>query len=172
MRMLWWLLAVISVGLISVALSELRALDPVQNLSLRITSPMERGLREMALPIADFFQGIFDRGDLTRENRQLRAENARLKAELASLQDAQQRYDELARLLEVKEGRPQDKLVVANLIAQDPSNLKEAIAIDRGRNDGVEDGMIVLAEGGSLVGTVSRVYDNFAWVTLDFEGQS
>ncbi len=166
MRWLWWLPTVIGVGLISIVLSQQRALDPLQNLSLRITSPLEGGLRDLAEPIADFFTGAFDRGDLVRENRRLRAEIEELRAELARRQDAERRYEELLGLLEVKQGRPQDTLVVANIIAQDPSPLQRALAIDRGTSDGVEEGMVVLAQGGSLVGTVSRAYDDFAWVTL------
>lgn len=172
MRLLWWLLTVIGVGLISITLSHQGALDPIQNFSLRITSPAERGLHDLASPIADFFQGIVDRGELARENRRLQAEIERLKADIARLENAQQRYEELAALLAVKEGRPQDEFVVANVIAQDPSNLKEAIAIDRGTSDGVEEGMVVLGPGGSLVGTVSRAYPDFAWVTLTTDPDS
>ena len=172
MRLLWWLLAVIGVGLISITLSHQKALDPIQNLSLRITSPPERGLHDLASPIADFFQGIVDRGELTRKNRRLEAEIERLKTDLSRLQDAQKRYEELATLLEVKQGRPQDRFVVANVITQDPSNLKEAIAIDRGTSDGLEEGMVVLGPGGSLVGTVSRAYTDFAWVTLTTDPDS
>lgn len=166
MRLLWWLLTVVGLGLISVVLSHRHALDPIENLSLRITSPLERGLRDLAEPVADFFEGVFDRGDLVRENRRLQAEVARLQAELARRQDAEQRYQELLNLLEVKEGRPQDQFLVANVVAQDTGNLKRAIAIDRGVSDGIQEGMAVLAEGGSLVGTVSRAYDDFAWVSL------
>ncbi|GAG32720.1 unnamed protein product, partial [marine sediment metagenome] len=62
MRLLWWTLAVVSVSLVSIALSESRTLDPVQNLSLTVAAPLENGLRELADPIADFFEGLFNRG--------------------------------------------------------------------------------------------------------------
>ncbi|MFQ6020074.1 MAG: rod shape-determining protein MreC [Dehalococcoidia bacterium] len=153
-------------GLISIVLSQQRALDPVENLYLRITSPLDRGLQGLAEPMADFFEGVFDRGELVRENRRLSEENLRLQSDLANLQDTEQRYQELIALLEVKEGRPEDQFAVANVIARDTGNLKRAIAIDRGTNDDVVDGMAVIAEGGSLVGTVSRAYDDFAWISL------
>ncbi len=165
-RVLWWLLAVTGVSLLSILLSQQRALDPVQNLSLRLTSPLENGLRDFAEPIADFFEGVANRGDLVRENERLRQQMERLQAELAGQQDARQRLDELQALLAVKQGRPQDTFLAADVIAQDPSSLKEAIAINRGAGDGVEEGMVVLSESGSLVGTVSRAFDDFAWVTL------
>ena len=40
------------------------------------------------------------------------------------------------------------------------------IAIDRGSDDGLDEGMVVLSRGGSLVGTVARAYEDFAWVRL------
>ena len=172
MRLLWWLLTVVGVGLFSVVLSHQHALDPLENLSLSITSPMGQGLQGAAEPIADFFEGVVDRGDLVRENRLLQAEVARLRAELAGLQDIELRYQELAGLLEVEKGRPQEQFLVANVIGQDSGNLRRTIAIDRGVSDGVEEGMVVLAEGGSLVGTVSRAFDDFAWVTLITDADS
>ena len=55
---------------------------------------------------------------------------------------------------------------MANVIAVDPSNLKENVAIDRGMEDGLHEGMVVLGAGGSLVGTVTKALRNFSWVTL------
>ena len=166
MRVIWWLLTVVCVSLVSIFLSEQRALDPVQNLSLTITSPLEGGLRDLASPIADMFQGIVDRGDLVRENERLREEKELLEKQLAAQQDAQVRIRELEDALGVKQSRPEDTVLVANVIAQDPSGLKQAVAIDRGSGDGVDEGMVVLSRNGSLIGTVSRAYGDFAWVRL------
>jgi len=166
MRLLWWTLAVVSVSLVSIALSESRTLDPVQNLSLTVAAPLENGLRELADPIADFFEGLFNRGDLKRENERLRQELERLQSQVAAAEDAQRRAQELEEALGVKESRPGDEFVVADVIAQDPSGVKRALAINRGSKDGLDEGMVVLSKSGSLVGTVSRVYEDFAWLRL------
>jgi len=166
MRLLWWTLAVVSVSLLSIALSESRTLYPVQNLSLTVAAPLENGLRELADPIADFFEGLFNRGDLKRENERLRQELERLQSQVAAAEDAQRRAQELEEALGVKESRPHDEFVVADVIAQDPSGVKRALAIDRGSKDGLDEGMVVLSKSGSLVGTVSRVYEDFAWLRL------
>jgi len=166
MRLLWWTLAVVSVSLLSIALSESRTLDPVQNLSLTVAAPLENGLRGLADPIADFFEGLFNRGDLKRENERLRQELERLQSQVAAAEDAQRRAQELEEALGVKESRPDDEFVVADVIAQDPSGVKRALAINRGSKDGLDEGMVVLSKSGSLVGTVSRVYEDFAWLRL------
>ena len=155
-----------SLSLFSILLSENRTLDPLQNLSLTIAAPMENGLRDVADPISDFFRGIFNRGDLVRENERLREELERLQTETAATEDAQRRLQELEVALGVKENRPDDVLVVADVIAQDPSGFKRALAIDRGSKDGLDEGMVVLSKSGSLVGVVSLVYEEFAWLRL------
>ncbi len=127
---------------------------------------MENGLRDVADPISDFFRGIFSRGDLVRENERLREELERLQTETAATEDAQRRLQELEEALGVKENRPDDVFVVADVIAQDPSGFKRALAIDRGSKDGLDEGMVVLSKGGSLVGVVSLVYEEFAWLRL------
>jgi rod shape-determining protein MreC len=166
MRLLWWTLAIVSVSLLSIALSESRTLDPVQNLSLTVAAPLENGLRALADPIADFFEGLFNRGDLKRENERLREELERLQSQVAAVEDTQRRAQELEEALEVKESRPDDEFLAADVIAQDPSGVKRALAINRGSKDGLDEGMVVLSKSGSLVGTVSRVYEDFAWLRL------
>lgn len=166
MRVIWWLATVGMVSLVSIILSHQHALDPAQNVSLMATSPVQAGLRDIASPANDFLKGIVDRGGIVRENERLRQENERLKAQLADQQDAQQRVLELEDALGVKQSRPEDQLLGASVIAQDPSGLKRAIAIDRGLDDGVDEGMVVLSRNGTLVGTVSRAYQDFAWVKL------
>ena len=166
MRLLWWTLAVLSVSLLSIGLSENRTLDPLQNLSLTVAAPPENGLRELADPVADFFEGLFNRGDLKRENERLRQELERLQTEVAAAEDAGRRVEELEEVLGVKESRASDEFVVVDIIAQDPSGVKRALAVNRGSKDGLDEGMVVLSRSGSLVGTVSRVYEDFAWLRL------
>ena len=52
---------------------------------------------------------------------------------------------ELEAALGVKQRRPDEHLLAANVIAEEPSGLKRAIAIDRGLSDGIDEGMVVLS---------------------------
>ncbi len=166
MRLIWWAASVFGISLISIFLSHQHALDPIENLSLTVTAPAEAGLRDIASPINDIIDGITDRGELTRENERLREENEALKAQLAEQQEIEQLLDEFKDALGIKQSRPEDVLLAANVIAQDPGGLKRQIAINRGLTDGVDEGMAVLSQQGSLIGTVSRAYQDFAWVRL------
>jgi len=166
MRTLVWLLVVGLVALVAIVLSQLGALDPLKNGALTVASPLERGLRSAASPAADFLDNTTNRQDLEEENRLLRQQIEELTAEIASLKESQLTAADLAGLAEVEKGRPDDRFLVARVIARDPSNLKERLAIDRGSSDGVAEGMVVMSQGQSLVGVISKVLDDFAWVTL------
>ncbi len=172
MRVMWWLLAVTAVSIVGIVLSQQRALDPLENLFLRVSSPVEGGFRDLADPIADFFGEVSDRGGLVRENERLKEELERLQGDVVAQRDGEVRIRELEAALGVKQSRPDDEFLVANVTARDLSGLKRFIAINRGEGEGVEDGMVVLSRNGSLIGTVSRAYRDFSWVRLVTDPES
>jgi rod shape-determining protein MreC len=161
-----WLAIVIAAGLVLMGASRLAVLEPVENLVLRVTSPVQDALRDASRPLADFLTNLTDVDELTDENQRLREEIDRLTSEVSRLRGSEIRLQQLQQLLQVKETHPEDEYLVANVFAQDPSNLKEVIAIDRGKADGVREGMVVVTEGRSLVGRVTKALDDYAWATL------
>ena len=166
MRLIWWLGTVVAVGLISIILSERHTFAPVHNLTLTASAPVESVLYGAIQPLDDIYEGIADHGQLVRENEQLRKQVEELQTLIAAQQSDEARIQELEDALGVKQNRPDDQLLGANVIAQDPSGQKKMVAIDRGSGDGVEEGMVILSRNGSLVGTVATAYKSYAWVRL------
>lgn len=153
-------------GILLLALSGIGLLRPIENASYVILSPLESGLRSLVEPFADTLTNYDDLSDLSRSNESLRADNERLQAENARLREEATRNEELERLLDVKNTISDQEFLTASVIARDPSNLRQVIAIDRGSSDGLKVGMPVVTEGQSLVGTISKVESNHAWLTL------
>jgi rod shape-determining protein MreC len=69
-------------------------------------------------------------------------------------------------LLEVKSNLSNHQFLAATIIAREPSNLRQVAAINRGRADGIKQGMSVVTEGQTLVGTITKVEEDHAWVTM------
>jgi rod shape-determining protein MreC len=161
-----WTLGVIGLSLVLIMLSRAGVIDPFQSAFLNVTSPVQRSLRNVSDPLAGWLSNFRDVGDVRSENDQLRAENEQLKNQVATLLNGQAQLQELQRLLQVKQTYPDEQYLAANVLATDPSSLKEAVAIDRGKHDGLQEGMVVVTEGHSVVGTVTRLFDTYAWVTL------
>jgi rod shape-determining protein MreC len=161
-----WTLVVTALAVFLLALSRAGVLGPLENVVLTAFSPLQEALTRVSEPAADFVSDIGRTDELADENQALRTENERLNAEVARLRENEIRLQQLTQLLQVKETHPGDEFLAANVFAREPSNVKEMAAIDRGKRDGVQEGMVIVTEGGSLVGRVTRVFDDYAWVTL------
>ncbi len=161
-----WTLGVIGLSLVLILLSRAGVIDPFQNAFLSVTAPVQHGLRNVADPLAGWLTNFRDVGDVRSENDRLRAENEQLKDQVARLLNGQAQLQELQKLLQVKQTYPDEQYLAANVLATEPSSLKEAVAIDRGKRDGLQEGMVVVTEGHSVVGTVTHMFDTYSWVTL------
>jgi rod shape-determining protein MreC len=161
-----WLSFVVVAGLLFMAGSRFGIFDPLENAVLVTVAPVESTLQDATRPVADFVNNLTDINSLTAENRALREDNARLLEQISQLQGAKVENQELRRLLDVRDARPEDVFVAASVSARDQTNTRDMVLIDRGSSDGIREGMIVLTQQGSLIGSVNKVLDDNAWVTL------
>jgi rod shape-determining protein MreC len=95
---------------------------------------------------------------LAEENAQLRAENARLEA-------VRRENEQLTALLQLRSGL-EHATVAAQVIGRESSEFRRVVTIDRGTNDAVEEGDVVIAAGGALAGRVIAVGGGAASVLL------
>lgn len=165
-RTLAWTGFIAVAAFVLMAASNLTLLDPVENVTLNITAPITDGMSSATEPVAEWVNNVTDAGALSRENAQLREQNERLLTDVARAREEAAAARSQEELDAIRAQFPEDSFLGANVIMRDSSNLREIVAIDRGRSDGVQEGMIVVTKGRSLVGTVSRVFDDYAWVTL------
>ncbi len=138
----------------------------MEDISYTLLSPVESLLRGIAQPVADVVTRYGDTRSLTTENESLRAENERLTAEIARLHEDTARLEELERLLGTTQTLSDQQLTLAEVISTDPTNGRRRVAINKGRSDGLKVGMPVVTEGATLVGTLTKVEDDHAWITL------
>lgn len=148
------------------AASRVTVLDPVENLTLNVTSPIQTLLRDTTEPVANWVNNLTDASDLSQENKRLLAENERLTNELTLARENSTELKNLQDLQGIREQFPDDVFLAASVISRDTSNVRSIVAIDSGRGDGVKEGMLVVTKGRSLVGRVTKTFDDYAWVTL------
>jgi len=139
--------------------------NPLRDVFAQILSPPQLAAHRGARPVGQFFQQIASASQLAKDNQDLLEENARLKSEIVRLREAQIENETLRRQLKFKSAVPNYKLLSAEVIGQDPSNLLHYLIIDRGSSDDIERGMpVITAEG--LVGRISAVSSGSATVML------
>jgi rod shape-determining protein MreC len=165
-RTLAWTGFIAIAAFMLMAASRLTLLDPVENVTFNVTSPVQAAMRGVTRPIADWVNNITDAGALSDENKTLRDENERLTNELARAREDAIQQQSASDLNTVRQQFPNDVFVAASVVSRDSSSVRSIIAIDRGSSDGAREGQIVVSEGRSLVGTISKTFDSYSWVTL------
>ena len=127
------------------------ALSPLE----KITYNLDRGLKDFV----DFFLNF---SDVKEENKDLTKENNQLKDELAENSDLEEENERLKKLLDFKDQKDNYDYITTNIIGK-RGNILDGYIVDKGTNDGVAKGMVVIASDG-LVGQVSSVADNWSIV--------
>jgi rod shape-determining protein MreC len=134
-------------------------------------TPVQAGLDDAASGVASIFRTISEIDHLRRDNAALQEENDLLRTENSRLQETRRENDLLTGLLQLQAGLDHETVAVA-VIAREPAEFRRSVTIDKGSDEGIEQGDVVIAAGGALVGRVETVGPNFASVTLLTDGSS
>jgi rod shape-determining protein MreC len=134
-------------------------------------SPIQRSLDATAGGVAGVVRAITEIDRLRIDNAALRDENDRLRAENIRLGETRRENDLLTGLLQLRAGFEYET-VAAAVIAREPAEFRRAVTLDRGSDDGIAQGDVVIAAGGALAGRVVEVGPNFAQVALLTDGSS
>lgn len=138
----------------SVSLSQKKETSFFETLVLRTTGPVQSAFTELIQGAADIWTGYLDLVDTEQENRRLQEENRLLQSELSRLEEVSLENQRLRRLLEFKETQTV-KTLPARVIAEDATSWFRTVVIDKGYEDGVNEGQPVVAAAG-VVGRVLR----------------
>ena len=129
-----------------------------------VLTPIRAGTSMLAQKAQQMYNYMF-------EYESLAAENARLKEQLAKMEDDARRADAVARenhqlrtLLELKEANEDYKLVDSYIISRSSQEWSSSFTINRGSNSGIEKGMCAITANGEVVGLVGEVGTNYAVV--------
>jgi rod shape-determining protein MreC len=127
--------------------------------------PIQGALDGAIRSVGSIGTAIAELDALRVENDALRLENERLRNDNLTAAELKRENELLTALLQLRTDFQYDT-VAASVIARDSSEARRVITIDRGTNDGVLVGHVVIAAGGALVGRVTDVGPNFARVVL------
>jgi rod shape-determining protein MreC len=146
----------------------------IQRGAQQVLAPIEKGASTAAKPFRDLFNFVGDAFDAKDENKKLKKELARARAQLAATQTAV-RENEIFRgmvNLPKRAGFPQGtNPVTARVIARSPTDWYSTVQVDKGRGDGIRQNQPVIT-GDGLVGKVTAVTPGTATVTLITDGSS
>ena len=155
----------LAVSLVLMAVSANPLVRDLQNGVAYAFKPFEVAIEGVANGVGSIGSAITEIDRIRVENEALRAENERLQTENRAAAEARRENDALTSLLQLRQGLD-FKTLPTVVIARESSEARRAVVIDRGSDDGVAVGQVIVAAGGSLAGRVTDVGSGFARVVL------
>lgn len=129
--------------------------QPIKSAFLVVAKPIEKAFTVSTYQVLTFFRSLSEIRKLNKENIELRKERDSLLAENIKLREVQQENEILKKELGFYQANPDFKLIAAQVIGRDPTNLLQAITLDKGEKDGIKKDMPVVSSG-FLVGKISQ----------------
>ena len=157
--------ALLVVSLILVTVSSNPLVRDLQHGVAFAFKPFQVAIDNVARDASSIATTIAEIDRLRQENAELRADNDRLEAESRTAAELRRENEQLTGLLQLRNGL-EYQTVAVSVIARESSEARRAIVIDRGTDDGLSAGMVVIAAGGALVGRIVEVGPTFAHVVL------
>jgi len=158
---LYGLLAIIVV----IFLHYLGWLRQVESLLIKGLSPLQENINQVVKGSKNFYERWLKKRDLLKENEQLKNQLIKLAIDDSRLKALQEENELLKKELNFVE-ESKLKFVSAKIISGVSDPFSRSVIINRGKRDGLEKGLAVVASEGILVGKISEVYDDFSKVIL------
>lgn len=136
---------------------------PLNTVAGYVFVPMQKGINTVGTWFVSRADDLKSLQDVMKENKELQAQVDELTTELGIIKLEQYELDNLRKLLELDKKYPSYKKVGARVIGSDTSNWFNTFVIDKGKKDGIEIDMNVIA-GSGLVGIVIDVGEDYAKV--------
>ena len=136
---------------------------PLKTIAGYVFVPMQQGINNAGAWIFDKANDFRTLSDVLAENSELKAQVDELQNILKDNQLDQFELENLRELFDLDSKYPEYEKVAANVIAKDSGNWFSTFTINKGKNDGLDVGMNVLA-GTGLVGIIIDVGPNYAKV--------
>ena len=127
--------------------------------------PIQQAIDGVASEVSSIATTIAEIDQLRQENATLRSENDLLDAESRTAAELRRQNEELTALLQLRNGLDYETRAVT-VIARESSEARRSLVIDRGTDDGLAVGQVVIGAGGSLVGRVTEAGTTIAHVVL------
>lgn len=125
-----------------------------------VVAPIQQGLYNVTSSIGNFFAGLFGSDTTAEEQAALKERVALLESELREYDELKRENERLTELLNVKDKIGDYEYLTARVIGKAPGDWYLRFVVNAGKNDGIEEGMVVITDKGLLGRVVSVTATN------------
>lgn len=162
-KYLLFILTILCAGLMILTFST-DALDkPVNTVAGYVIVPFQKGISSIGRWLSNRSEELAQIRDLLNENAELKEQINELTIENTRLQQDKYELSNLRKLYKIDNQYDEYDKVGARIISRDSGNWYHSFILDKGSNDGIEENMNVIADGG-LVGIIVSVGPNWSKV--------
>ena len=133
--------------------------------------PFQGAIAGVADSVAGVASAVGEIDHLRNENATLRDENERLANENARLGAVRAENEQLTALVQLQSGL-EHKTVATRVISRETLETRRVVVLDKGTDAGIEEGDVVIVQGGALAGRVTDAGPTFSKVTLISDSSS
>jgi rod shape-determining protein MreC len=155
----------LGISVVCMAFSSAAPVRELQRGAAYAFRPLQGAAAGVASGVGSLVESIQEIDRLRRDNGDLRAKLDELAAENSRLRALQQENEQLTALLQVRTGFAYATLA-ATVIARERPDVGRVVTIDRGSDDGLAMGDVVVGPGGALAGRITGLAPTSAHVTL------
>ncbi|MDD5750787.1 MAG: rod shape-determining protein MreC [Candidatus Pacebacteria bacterium] len=137
--------------------------DFFKNAFHKVSAPLERAAWKTGDLVSDVLALPFRLDNLRSENQQLTKQNLFLKDEIVRLKSLGEENAALRTALEFSTDKKLS-LALTDVLSKDPQG--NFLTLDKGRKDGLVEGLAVISADGALAGRLEKVFDNFSQALL------
>ena len=127
-----------------------------------VLAPVRSGIQSLTRQAEQYYNYMFRYEALEAENAQLRARIAELEEDARSVDSLERENQRLKELNGLTEARDDFNMMDAYVIGYSSVDWTSKLTIDRGRGDGIEEGMGAITANGAVVGLVTEVGSNYS----------
>ncbi len=139
--------------------------------AVALLTPVLGVVQAFTSPVSGFFDALGRTAAMAEENVALKTQLEKALSEATALREAGEENRQLRALLNFERDNPGREFLAGRIIANDPNGLIRSVVIDRGSEQGVQKGMVVVVDRG-MVGRVVVVYPRAARVLLTTDASS
>lgn len=154
---------IILIVLVACTNSNVNQVSYIENIFNVFVMPIQNGFTYLKNKISGNDTFFADMDTLKQENEQLKQRNSELEQSLRELEIIKADNEKLKEYVNLKDKYSDYETIPADVINRDISNYSSTIVINVGTDDGVQEGMTVIADSG-LVGHIISVTSNTAKV--------
>ena len=148
---------------ILIILNSISVAKEIKNLIYSISFPVQKCFWQIGEKISDFFTAFLRADFLQKENEKLSLRLKELISENIKLKYLTEENETLRKALKINLQK-EFNLELVEIIGKDIS--EDFILINKGKKDGISEGLAVITAQKVLVGRVSSIYENFSKIVL------